>query len=107
MTLSDGVTMDACPASELGKLTLVTKRDEYAYFAAAVIIWVATWIATASALDDSAFDDMVPILGGATFFFLVIIPAGLFHRPRQRTTRQASGEPDERGPSPTGARPER
>jgi hypothetical protein len=60
----------------------VTRRTEYEYLAAAVILWVAIWIASASALDASAFDDMVPILGGGTFFFVVIIPAGLFHRPR-------------------------
>ena len=52
------------------------------YLVSAVILWVAIWIASASALDDSAFDDMVPILGGGTFFFVVILPAGLFHRSR-------------------------
>jgi hypothetical protein len=59
----------------------VTRRTEYEYLASAVILWVAIWISTASVLDASAFDDMVPILGG-TFFFVVILPAGLFHRPR-------------------------
>ena len=53
------------------------------YLVAAVILWVATWISTAGVLDHSAFDDMVPILGGGTFFFVVILPAGLFRRPRQ------------------------
>jgi hypothetical protein len=32
---------------------------------------------------ESAFDDMIPILGGGTFFFVVIVPAGLFRRPRK------------------------
>ena len=68
--------------SKLRKLVLVTKRTEYEYLAAAVILWVAIWISTAGVLDDAAFDDMVPILGGGTFFFLVILPAGLFHRSR-------------------------
>jgi hypothetical protein len=53
------------------------------YIAAAVILWVAIWITTATTLDESAFDDMIPILGGGTFFFVVIVPAGLFRRPRK------------------------
>jgi hypothetical protein len=59
----------------------VTTRTEYT--AAAVILWVAIWITTATTLDESAFDDMIPILGGGTFFFVVIVPAGLFRRPRK------------------------
>jgi len=61
----------------------VTRRTECEYLAAAVILWVAIWIATASVLDASAFDDMVAILGGGTFFFVVILPAGRFRRPRK------------------------
>ena len=53
------------------------------YLVSAVILWVAIWIATAGTLDESAFDDMVPILGGGTVFFVVILPAGLFRRPRK------------------------
>jgi hypothetical protein len=68
---------------KLWKLVLVTTRTEYEYLASAVILWVAIWIATASVLDASASDDMVPILGGGTFFFVVMLPAGLFHRSRQ------------------------
>ena len=67
---------------KLWKFVLVTRRTEYEYLAAAVIVWVAIWIATASVLDASAFDDMVPILGGGTFFFVVILPAALFRRSR-------------------------
>jgi hypothetical protein len=48
-----------------------------------VILWVAIWIATAGTLDDSAFDDMAPILGGSTVFFVVILPAALFRRSRE------------------------
>ena len=47
------------------------------YLASAVILWVAIWIATAGTLDESAFDDMIPILGGGTVFFVVILPAAL------------------------------
>ena len=64
------------------ELVLVTRRTEYEYLAAAVILWVAIWISMASVLDASAFGDMVPILGGGTFFFVVILPAGLSHRSR-------------------------
>ena len=82
MTLSDVVTiMRALPVIKLGKLVLVSTRTEY--LVSAVILWAAIWIATAGVLDESAFDDMVPILGGGTFFFVVILPAGLFRRPRQ------------------------
>jgi hypothetical protein len=59
----------------------VTTRTEY--LVSAVILWVAIWIATASTLDESAFDDMIPILGGGTFFFVIIVPAGLFRRSRE------------------------
>jgi hypothetical protein len=73
----------------------VTRRTEYEYLASAVILWVAIWIAAGQVLDETAFGDMVPILGGGTVFFVVILPAALFHRPRQ-PTRQVSGEPTAR-----------
>ena len=60
----------------------MTRRTEYEYLASAVILWAAIWIATASVLDASAFDDMVPILGGGTVVFVVILPAALFRRGR-------------------------
>jgi hypothetical protein len=66
--------MHAVPVIKLGKL--VTTRTEY--IASAVILWAAIWITTGQVLDESAFDHMVPILGGGTFFFVVILPAGLF-----------------------------
>ena len=82
MTLSDVVTkMRALPVIKLGKLVLVSTRTEY--LVSAVILWVAIWMATAGVLDESAFDDTVPILGGGTVFFVVILPAALFRRPRQ------------------------
>ena len=72
--------MHALPVIKLGKLVLVTTRTEY--LIAAVILWVAIWIATTQVLDESAFDDMLPILGGGTVFFVVILPAALFRRSR-------------------------
>jgi hypothetical protein len=36
------------------------------YLVAAAILWASIWITTASVLDQSPFDDMVPILGGGT-----------------------------------------
>lgn len=65
MTLSDIATMvRAVPVIKPGKLVLVPTRTDY--LASAVILWVAIGIATALALDESAFVDMVPILGGGT-----------------------------------------
>jgi hypothetical protein len=29
---------------------------------------------------DNEFDDMIPILGGGTFFFIVLVPAALFRK---------------------------
>ena len=66
---------------KLGKVVPVTTRTEY--LVSAVIVWVAIWIATDLVVDESAFDDMVPILGGGTVFFVVILPATLFRRSRQ------------------------
>ena len=66
---------------KLGKLVLVTTRTEY--LAAAVILWVAIWIATTLVLDESAVADMVPTLGGGTVFFVVILPAALIRPSRQ------------------------
>ena len=53
------------------------------YLASAVILWVAIWIATALTVDESAFDHMIPILGGGTVLFVVILPAALFRRSRE------------------------
>jgi hypothetical protein len=56
----------------------MTTRTRVEYLASAVILWVAIWISSASVLDDSAFNNMFPILGGGTFFFVVILPAAFF-----------------------------
>ena len=82
MTLSDvGTKIRAFQVIKLGRLVFVTTRTEY--LASAVILWAAIWIATAGVLDEAAFDDMVPILGGGTVFFVAILPAGLFRRSRE------------------------
>ena len=82
MTVSDLVTMMiAFVVIKLGRHRDHATRTEY--LASAVILWVAIWIATAGVLDDSAFDDMVPIFSGGTFFFVVLLPAALFRGPRQ------------------------
>ena len=49
------------------------------YLFAATLIWVAIWLATGIVADD-AFDEMVPILGGGTVFFIVIVPAAFFKK---------------------------
>ena len=58
----------------------VEKKKRLEYMIAATIIWAAIWAATAGVADD--FDEMIPILGGGTFFFIVIIPAALFRERR-------------------------
>ena len=73
--------MYALPLTKLGKLVLVSARTEY--LVSSAILWAAIWIATAQVLDESAFDDMVPILGGGTVFFVVILPAALYRRSRR------------------------
>ena len=47
------------------------------YLVAATIVWVAIWVATGSVADDE-FNDMIPILGGGTVFFIVLVPAVFF-----------------------------
>ena len=50
------------------------------YTVSAAILWAAIWIATAIAIDASAFDEMIPILGAGTALFVVVLPAALFRR---------------------------
>jgi hypothetical protein len=56
----------------------VTKAGNQ-YVIAAAIMWAAIWVATAGVADNE-FDDMIPILGGGTFFFIVLVPAALFRK---------------------------
>jgi hypothetical protein len=58
----------------------VARRKRIEYVIAAAVIWVAIWAATAGVADD--FDELIPILGGGTFFFIVIVPAALFRERR-------------------------
>jgi hypothetical protein len=55
------------------------RKSRNIYLVAATIIWVAIWLATGSVADNE-FDDMIPILGGGTFFFIVIVPAAFFRQ---------------------------
>jgi hypothetical protein len=50
------------------------------YVIAAAVVWAAIWVATAGVLADNEFDDMIPILGGGTVFFIVLVPAALFRK---------------------------
>jgi hypothetical protein len=63
-----------------GTVDPVAKRTRVEYVIAATVVWVAIWAATAGVADD--FDEMIPILGGGTFFFIVIVPAALFRERR-------------------------
>ena len=46
---------------------------------AAAVVWAAIWVATGVVADD-ALDDMIPILGGGTVFFVILVPAALFRK---------------------------
>ena len=63
-----------------GTVDPVAKRKRIEYLIGATVVWVAIWAATAGVADD--FDEMIPILGGGTFFFIVIVPAALFRERR-------------------------
>ena len=54
-------------------------RSRNRYLVAATIVWVAIWVATGSVADDE-FNDMIPILGGGTVFFLALVPAAFFRK---------------------------
>ncbi len=55
------------------------------YTLAAAIVWAAILIASALILGGTPyFGQMLPILGGGAAFFVVILPAGIFRRPRAR-----------------------
>jgi len=58
----------------------VNKRRNQ-YVIAAAVVWAAIWVATASVAGDE-FDDMIPILGGGTVFFIILVPAALFRKRR-------------------------
>ena len=49
------------------------------YLIGATIIWVAIWLAT-GVVADHEFNDMIPILGGGTVYFLVLVPALHFRK---------------------------
>jgi hypothetical protein len=83
LTLPDvGTIMRGLLVGQARELRFVTTRTKYEYLASAVILWAAIWLAAAGVLDGAAFDDMIPMLGGGTVFFVVILPAGLFRRSR-------------------------
>jgi hypothetical protein len=46
---------------------------------AAAVVWAAIWVATGVVADD-AFDALIPILGGGTVFFIVLVPAAFFRK---------------------------
>ena len=54
-------------------------KSRNTYLVAAAVVWVAIWVATGSVADDE-FNDMIPILGGGTVFFIVLVPAAFFRK---------------------------
>jgi len=55
----------------------LVNRSRNTYVIAAAIVWAAIWLATGEVADDE-FNDMIPILGGGTVFFVILVPAALF-----------------------------
>ena len=61
------------------------KKFPVAYLTGAVIVWVAIIIATAVTLSGTPYlTQMLIILSGGTFWFIVIVP-GAFFRGRQKS----------------------
>jgi hypothetical protein len=59
------------------------------YLVGAVIVWVGLIIAVAALLAGTPYlAQVLPILGGGAFWFIVIVPAGIFstRRPDRRAT---------------------
>jgi hypothetical protein len=54
-------------------------KSRNTYLIAATVVWVAIWVAT-GVVADNEFDDIIPILGGGTVFFIVLVPATLFRK---------------------------
>lgn len=52
-------------------------KSRNTYVIAAAVVWAAIWLATGVVADD-AFDELIPILGGGTVFFIVLVPAMFF-----------------------------
>jgi hypothetical protein len=57
----------------------VDNKSRNTYVIAAAVVWAAIWIATGLVLDDE-LDRMVPILGGGTVFFIILVPGALFRK---------------------------
>ena len=55
-------------------------RSRNTYVIAAAIVWAVIWVATAGVVGDDEFNDMIPILGGGTVFFVILVPAALFRK---------------------------
>jgi hypothetical protein len=55
-------------------------KSRNTYLIAATVVWAAIWVAT-GVIADNEFDDMIPILGGGTVFFIVLVPATSFGSP--------------------------
>ena len=55
------------------------KKSRNRYLIGATVGWVAIWLATGLVADND-FGDMIPILGGGTVYFIVLVPAALFRK---------------------------
>jgi hypothetical protein len=59
---------------------VVNDKNRIEYLVGSTIVWVAIWISTGAVVSGHEFDEMIPILGGGTLFFIVLVPAALFRK---------------------------
>jgi hypothetical protein len=58
------------------------ERPQATYLFGAVVVWVGIIIATTVILGGTShFGEMLPILFGGAFYFIVIAPLGIWHTP--------------------------
>ena len=61
------------------KTTLESQAFQRAYLIGTVIIWVGIWVGSAVILEGTPyFIQMLPILFGGTFWFVLVIPGAFF-----------------------------
>jgi hypothetical protein len=64
---------------------MIREKALTSYLAGAVIVWIGILVATAVVVDDAdQFMQLLPILGGGAFWFIVIVPTLFQHGSERR-----------------------
>ena len=66
-------------ASRDGVIVGAVNKSGNQYVIAAAVVWSGIWVAT-GLVADNEFNDMIPILGGGTVFFIILVPAAFFRK---------------------------